>query len=146
MFPATRALVSTIYGIVQAGRNLRAEGRIASNQKAKFALRTADKGILAEESTIARLLNASELVLDPNFKAGPGTSVAVTEAGDLYLIVEVDRATEGERLDKEIAKLEAELRTVESKLSNKSFVDRAPKEVVENTGTGGKISASSWPN
>ena len=129
--PATRALVATIYGIVQAGRNLRAEGRIASNQKAKFALRTADRGVVAEESTIARLLNASELVLDPNFKAVTGASVAVTEAGDLYLIVEVDRAAERERLDKEIAKLEDEVRTVESKLSNKSFVDRAPKEVVE---------------
>ena len=129
--PATRALVSTIYGIVQAGRNLRSEGRIASNQKAKFALRTNDRGVVAEESTIARLLNATELVLDPKFKAGAGTPVAVTAAGELFLVVEVDRAAERDRLDKEIAKLEAELRTVGNKLSNQSFVERAPKEVVE---------------
>ena len=128
---ATRALVSTIYGIVQAGRNLRSEGRIASNQKAKFALRTNDRGVGGEESTIARLLNATELVLDPKFKAGPGTPVSVTAAGELFLIVEVDREAERDRLDKEIAKLEAELRTVGNKLSNQSFVDRAPKEVVE---------------
>jgi valyl-tRNA synthetase len=45
--------------------------------------------------------------------------------------MEVDRVGEQARLDKEIAKLEAELRTVEGKLANKSFVDRAPAEVVE---------------
>ena len=45
--------------------------------------------------------------------------------------MEVDRASESERLDKEIAKLEEELRTVDGKLKNKSFVDRAPAAVVE---------------
>ena len=38
---------------------------------------------------------------------------------------------ERERLDKEIVKIEGELRTVEDKLKNKSFVDRAPAAVVE---------------
>jgi len=45
--------------------------------------------------------------------------------------VDVDLSAERERLDKEIAKVEADLRIVESKLSNKSFVDRAPRDVVE---------------
>jgi valyl-tRNA synthetase len=129
--PAGRALVSTIYGAVEAGRNLRAEGRIASNQKARFALRTADREIAAEQSTLTRLLNAGELVLDPNFTAAPGMPVAMTAAGELFLIVEVDRAAERERLNKEIAKLESELKVVETKLSAQSFVDRAPQEVVE---------------
>jgi valyl-tRNA synthetase len=57
--------------------------------------------------------------------------VATTAAGELVLIVEVDRTAERERLDKEIAKVEQELRTVKAKLENKSFVDRAPKDVVE---------------
>src|SRR5438270_12325155 len=33
-----RLLVATIYGLVQAGRNLRAEARVRSNQKTNFAL------------------------------------------------------------------------------------------------------------
>jgi len=43
----------------------------------------------------------------------------------------VDKAGERVRLDKEIAKIESEVRTVEGKLKNKSFVDRAPTAVVE---------------
>ncbi|MDQ2823922.1 MAG: hypothetical protein M3R29_00530, partial [Verrucomicrobiota bacterium] len=42
-----------------------------------------------------------------------------------------DRTVERERLQKEIAKLEEELRTVKGKLQNKSFIDRAPGAVVE---------------
>jgi valyl-tRNA synthetase len=52
--------------------------------------------------------------------------------GELFLIAgETDRAIERERLDKEIAKLEAELKATEAKLANASFIERAPKQVVE---------------
>jgi valyl-tRNA synthetase len=126
-----RKLVAAIYETVQAGRNLRAQARVASNQKAKYALRSKQSGLASEQETVARLLNASELIIDPQFKAGPGTPIATTPLGEILLIVEVDHSAERERLDKEIAKAGAELRTVETKLSNKSFVDRAPRDVVE---------------
>jgi valyl-tRNA synthetase len=126
-----RKLVVAIYETVQAGRNLRAQARIPSNQKAKFALRSKQSGLEGEQETIARLLNASELIADPNFIAGAGTPIATTALGEILLIVDVDLSAERERLDKEIAKVEADFRLVESKLSNKSFVDRAPRDVVE---------------
>ncbi|HWY51473.1 MAG TPA: valine--tRNA ligase [Chthoniobacterales bacterium] len=126
-----RKLVRTIYETVQAGRNLRAQARVASNQRAKYALRSKQSGLPSQQETIARLLNASELIIDPNFKAEAGTPIAPTPLGEILLVVEVDHSAERERLDKEIAKAEEELRTVETKLSNKSFVDRAPRDVVE---------------
>jgi len=127
-----RELVSAIYQAVQAGRNLRAEGKIPSNRKTRFVLRTEGETIAPEVPTIARLLNAEEVSLMPNYKAQPGIPVAMTALGELYLvIVGADKEAEGERLNKEIAKVEGELRTVESKLKNKSFVDRAPAAVVE---------------
>ena len=126
-----RKLVAAIYQTVQAGRNLRAQARVASNQKAKYALRSKQTGLVSEQETIARLLNASELIIDPNFKAGGGTPIANTPLGEILLVVEVDRSAERERLEKEIAKIGAELSTAEEKLKNKSFVDRAPKDVVE---------------
>ncbi|HEX4638055.1 MAG TPA: valine--tRNA ligase [Chthoniobacterales bacterium] len=128
---AKRKLVAAIYETVQAGRNLRALAKIPSNQKAKYALRSNQKGLESEQETITRLLNASEVILDPKFQSGAGTPIATTALGEILLIVDVDLSAERERLDKEIAKVEADLRIVESKLGNKSFVDRAPRDVVE---------------
>src|SRR5437763_4003861 len=68
-----RKLVAAIYETVQAGRNLRAQARVASNQKAKYALRTSQRALASEQETISRLLNASELVIDPEFKTSAGT-------------------------------------------------------------------------
>jgi valyl-tRNA synthetase len=126
-----RKLVAAIYETVQAGRNLRAQARIPSNQKARYVLRSNQERLADEQETIARLLNASELIIDPRFTAGAGTPIATTALGEILLIVDVDLSAERERLDKEIAKVEADLRMVESKLNNKSFVDRAPRDVVE---------------
>jgi len=127
-----RRLVSEIYETVQAGRNLRAEVKVPSNKKIGFILRTNEKEICDELPTISRLLNAEEVRLDRQYEAEVGVPVAVTPLGELFLaIAAVDKTAERDRLDKEIAKIEAELQTVENKLKNKSFVDRAPPAVVE---------------
>jgi valyl-tRNA synthetase len=127
-----RKLVASINEIVQSGRNLRSEAKIPSNKKANFVLRSEAAEIENQLATIARLLNADEVKLDREFIAGAGVPVAVTSLGEIFLIVSGgDKVIEGERLDKEIARVEEELRTVEGKLKNKSFVDRAPAAVVE---------------
>ena len=126
-----RKIVSAVYEIVQAGRNLRAEAGLPTNQKARFALRANHANIESEQATIARLLNASELLVDPKFQPSAGIPVAITRSGELFLVVEMNRGAERARLDKEISRIEAELRATESKLANKSFVDRAPAAVVE---------------
>src|SRR5438270_2613286 len=124
--------VRAVYDVVRVGRNLRAESRVPSNKKVSFVLRPSAPVDEREVPTISRLLNADELKLDPKFQAEAGVPVAVTPLGELFLIIATaDKAAERERLDKEIARLEGELRTVEAKLSNASFVERAPAAVVE---------------
>jgi valyl-tRNA synthetase len=127
-----RQLVSAIYQTIQAGRNLRAESKLPSNRKIHFILRTDEKLVSIHVSTLTRLLNAEEVELDPGYQAQAGNPVAVTPLGDIFLAVATsDRAGEQQRLDKEIARIEIEVRAVEEKLANKSFVDRAPVTVVE---------------
>ncbi len=127
-----RRLVSNIYQTVQAGRNLQSEVKLPSKKKLRFILRTNEKSISAEIPTIGRLLNAEEITLDRNYQPKASNPVALTPLGEIFLdITAADKAGEEERLDKEIAKIESELRKVEGKLKNRSFVDRAPGVVVE---------------
>ncbi|HEX4653297.1 MAG TPA: valine--tRNA ligase [Candidatus Udaeobacter sp.] len=130
--PGNCKLAGAIYDTVQAGRNLRSESKLPSNKKMRFILRTNDNTISAEIPTVARLLTAEELVVDRGYQPSPGTPVAITPLGEMFLpVAVVDRERERERLDREIVKVEGELRIVEAKLKNSSFVDRAPAAVVE---------------
>jgi valyl-tRNA synthetase len=98
----------------------------------RFILRSDDKLISNEIPTLTRLLNADEVLLQPGYQAPVGTPMAVTPLGEIFLpIAAADQARERERLEKEIGKVEAEARTVEAKLKNDAFVQRAPAPVVE---------------
>jgi valyl-tRNA synthetase len=124
--------VAKVYETILAGRNLRATSRIPSNKKARFLLRPAAGGGEGELPTISRLLNAEELTSDPKYQPEAGVPVAMTPLGELYLLIAGgDKSAERERLDKEIAKLENELRIVRAKLATASFVDKAPPAVVQ---------------
>ena len=127
-----RRLVSSIYETVQAGRNLRSASKLPSNKKIRFILRTDNKTISEQIPTLNRLLNAEEVTLDSRYEAPAGTPVAVTPLGELFLAIAAeDQALERERLDKEISRIGEEARTVETKLQNNAFVERAPAAVVE---------------
>ena len=127
-----RRLVTNIYETVQAGRNLRSISKLPSNKKIRFILRTHDKSIPEQISTLSRLLNAEEITLDPKYEAPAGTPVAVTSLGELFLaIAAADQARERERLDREITRIGEEAQTVQAKLQNNAFVERAPAAVVE---------------
>jgi valyl-tRNA synthetase len=129
---AAREKVASVYETILAGRNLRATSRIPSNKKARFILRPATGTQDQELPTISRLLNAEELTLDPKYQPEAGVPVAITPLGELYLLIAGgDKSAERERLEKEIGKLENELRIVEAKLSSASFVEKAPAAVVQ---------------
>src|SRR5438309_5422780 len=127
-----RQLVSSVYQTIQAGRNLKAESKLPSNRRIRFILRTDEKLISSQIPTLTRLLNAEDVELDPKYQAQAGNPVAVTPLGEIFLkVAAADRAGERQRLDKEIARIEVEMRAVEEKLANQSFVDRAPVAIVQ---------------
>ncbi len=122
-----RRRVSALYDVVRLIRNYRAEAGIPSNKKA-FGVNPTISDIEKEIPTLSRLSGAENVQLEMPF----GTLVGITKMGEGVWVKRDDRDREaaGERLDKEIAKVEKELKTVEEKLKNKSFVDRAPAAVV----------------
>src|SRR5260370_3341098 len=126
-----RRLVSSIYETVQSGRNLRSTSKLPSNRKIGFILRTNDKAISEQIPVLSRLLNAEEVTLDANYEAPAGTPVALTPLGELFLAIAfADQVRERERLDKEIARLDEEVRTVEAELENNASLVQDPSAVV----------------
>jgi valyl-tRNA synthetase len=130
--PGKRRLVSAIYETAQAGRNLRATSKLPSNRKISFILRTSEKSVFEQIPTLTRLLGAEEVTLDPQYQPPAGTPLAVTPLGEIFLaIAAADQARERNRLDREIGRIEDEARSVEAKLQNSAFIQRAPAAVVE---------------
>src|SRR4029450_1575963 len=112
-----RRLVSNIYETVQIGRNVRSASKLPSNRKIRFILRTTEKAISEQAPALSRLLKAEEVTLDPKYEPPAGTPVAVTPFGELFLaIAAADHARERDRLEKEIARIDEEVRTVEAKV------------------------------
>ncbi len=124
------AFAVLVYDAATITRNLRAEYRIPSNKRAGLILKPTVEG---DFTVFARLVNAEPFSVDSGYAAKPGVPVSVTPLGQVFLPLEgvVDVSAEKERLQKEIAKIESEIATVRKKLSNASFVERAPASVVE---------------
>ncbi|MBM3567115.1 MAG: class I tRNA ligase family protein, partial [Alphaproteobacteria bacterium] len=133
--PDAEAEADWLVELISAVRAVRSEMNVPV--AAKIQLR--HRGASAE--TQARLDRYAELIQRlariETMAAAEGTEkgavqVVVGEATFvLPLAGVIDMAAEKARLDKEIARIEGEIGKFEKKLANKSFVDKAPPEVVE---------------
>jgi valyl-tRNA synthetase len=140
---AAQRMTADFYATVSLARNLRAEYNIATNKPARFTLRLREEVISSIERdawpfaaclrALKRMINAEDLALNPDYQPPRGTPSARTPLGELFMPLAglVDVATERMRLQKEIAKTEADLLAAERKLSSQQFVANAPAEVVE---------------
>jgi valyl-tRNA synthetase len=127
---ASEAAVAELKSMVDACRALRGEMNVSPAQKLPLALAGPRERAAAHAPYLQVLAKLSDVgIVD----ALPADSIAPVQiVGDfrLMLKVEIDVAVERERLDKEIARIDGEVRKANGKLSNASFVDRAPAAVV----------------
>ena len=80
---------------------------------------------------IKRLARVSDISSAANPPQGAVQLLVRGEVAALPLKGVIDLAAERARLDKEMAKADADIKRVDAKLSNENFVARAPEEVVE---------------
>ncbi|WP_233970872.1 valine--tRNA ligase [Pectobacterium versatile] len=119
-----------------AVRNIRAEMNIAPGKPLEVLLRdvTAEAQRRVEEnrSFIQTLARLESITLLPAGEKGPVSVTKLIEGVELLIPMAglIDKAAELDRLTKEVAKIEAEIERIESKLSNEGFVARAPEAVV----------------
>ncbi|MEW5892011.1 MAG: valine--tRNA ligase [Pseudomonadota bacterium] len=127
---AANAEMATLKALINACRNLRGEMNLSPAQKVPLIVEgDAERvGVYAPYmQLLARLSEVQAVATLPDSDA----PVAIEGDWRLMLKVEVDRGAEIARLTKEIARLTGEISKAKAKLSNSSFVDKAPAAVVE---------------
>jgi valyl-tRNA synthetase len=133
------AQVTQLKALVDACRNLRGEMSVSPATRLPLFVIA---GCISE----AAFLSASAPVLQALAKlsevrvfdneagwaaAAQAAPVAVVGAARICLYMEIDIAAEQARLGKEVARLQGEITKAHGKLSNESFVARAPAAVIE---------------
>jgi valyl-tRNA synthetase len=112
-------------------RNLRSEGSVPPSEKIPFYT-TKNPPVTDLMTTTNALIFLARLSRFEKVDALPQSDSPVAIIDDAHLMVEfqVDTNAERARLLKEVARLESEITKANSKLSNPSFVERAPAAVV----------------
>lgn len=129
------AWMQQLKAAVDACRNLRGEMNLSPAQRVPLLV-AGDVEFLTSIApylqTLAKLSEVQVLADEASLDAqAAGAPLAVVGANKLALKVEIDVAAERERLGKEVKRLEGEIAKCHGKLSNESFVARAPANVVE---------------
>ena len=129
--------------VVSAGRTVRSEHDLEKDKDIPFAVRSASPEVLAflrghSGSIRALLRTRGEPVFEaPGGPREPGTTVSMVAStrGPIEVLVPlkglVTEQAERERIDRNLKKIGKELTALDKKLGSPGFVDRAPKELVD---------------
>ncbi len=120
----------TLKDLINAVRNLRGEMNLSPALRAPLYLEGNAQQAHVFAPYMKLLGRLAEVLVVEKLPEGDAP-VAIVGDWRLMLHIEVDRDAEIARLDKEIARLANEITKANAKLSNASFVDRAPPAVVE---------------
>jgi valyl-tRNA synthetase len=128
--------INWIKDVVIAVRNIRAEMNIAPSKPLQLLIRkatpTVHRIISDNISFIESLARLSEIVLLDEGESGPLSVTKLVDGAELLMPMAglINKEDELARLEKEIVRIEGEITRITNKLSNASFVDKAPAAVV----------------
>jgi valyl-tRNA synthetase len=137
--PDLTARAHDLYASADAGRKLRSEMKLPSNQEVPYVILDINQVAAAKDAldpyqlgVLATFLKAKEVRVVSAAPADPGP-MTFTPLGQLYLPATglVDPVAEKERLAKELAKVEKDLEQTRRKLGDANMLAKAPPAKVE---------------
>ena len=118
-------------------RNIRAEMNISPAKEIDIIIKSEPSKITVFqelEPYIQRLVKINNITIDSNASKPDQSASIIIDNNEIFipLVGVIDLDIEIERLSKQVDAYKGRLRNVTNKLTNKNFVDRAPKEIVQN--------------
>ena len=126
-----------IQDVIVKVRNIRSEMRVDSKQAVVVRMATEDqtvaKLLTGARDYVFKLATVSQLEIVPQLQGNKLAAQAVAAGCVLEVPLEglIDRDSERTRLTRELEKARMEIDGLDRKLSNASFVERAPADVVD---------------
>jgi len=129
----------TLQDIISSIRNIRSEMNVANNKSIDLYVKALSKEnnlelIKTNKIFIQTLCKVNNLeLIENNAKSIDKCSTKIVSDYELYIPLAdlIDISQETARVNKEIDKLNKDIEFLNKKLSNSSFLDKAPKELVE---------------
>lgn len=137
--PQLESDFTLLFGTIRTLRNLRAQAEIKPGVKVPVILQTedtAEQQILEKGQTyIQELAKVESLTITPtltqtNLQASAGIVGTIQALIPLTGIVDIDALKQ--KLSKKLATLESKIESLTKRLNNSNFVNKAPKEVIQN--------------
>jgi len=123
-----------IIDIIKAIRNARAENKVEPAKKIKAVIYAGkNKDMIESQAVLIKGLRTgieSLEVLEKGKRIEKEISITAG-AIEIYLLGARDEIKEKARINKELESLKKQIKSLETKLNNKEFVDKAPKAVVD---------------
>jgi valyl-tRNA synthetase len=129
--------MSYIIDAVMGIRTIRGELNISPSLKLNASIRTysefAERVLHENVQYIRSLAKADEIIIGTNLHKPEGSATAVKSSMEIYIPLKgvLNIVSEIERLNKDIAKIDASIATLNKKLFNDDFLRRAPKDIVD---------------
>jgi valyl-tRNA synthetase len=133
--PAAEAEIGWVVDLVTAIRSVRAEMNITPATLTPLVLAGASAETKERaqrwNDVVKRMARLADISFAPSAPEGAVQLLVRGEVAALPLKGVIDLSAEKTRLDKELAKAEADIKRVDAKLANEKFVANAPEEIVE---------------
>ena len=124
--------------IIDETRTLKASYNIAPSVKIKLSLVSTDSSLIEilnnNKQLLSYLLKSEELNIISQIEDKDNTITTIVKDCSIYIYLEkneIDLEKEIEKAEKEIERLNSQIEVINKKLSNETFVSKAPPKVIE---------------